>query len=138
TSPRIYSQLVTSDLGVDSGHFSSAPGKEFSVLLQASFKLFVDQVGESSTDLDSLYGILTKWNDLEVSVWDGTIDLLSSWLFIFMLLFLVPFFGELIEFTAGIFCSAFFFFGVTTLLRFLAAASKHLLAAAMSPLIVAT
>ncbi|MCI18660.1 hypothetical protein A2U01_0039815, partial [Trifolium medium] len=77
-SPRIYSQLVTSDLGVDSGHFSSAPGKEFSILLQESFKLFFDQVGESRTDFDSLCGILAEWNDLKVSIWDEAIDLLSS------------------------------------------------------------
>ncbi|MCI55452.1 hypothetical protein A2U01_0076703, partial [Trifolium medium] len=88
----IYSQLVTSDLGVDSGYFSSAPGEEFIILLQASFKLFFDQVGESNTDLDSLCRIPAKWNDLEVSVGNGTIDLLSSWLFIFLLLFLLLFF----------------------------------------------
>ncbi|MCI46486.1 hypothetical protein A2U01_0067726, partial [Trifolium medium] len=105
--------------------------EEFSILLQASFKLFFDQVGESSTNLDTLCRILAKWNDLKVSVWDGMIDLLSSWLFVLLLFFFVLL-------TAGIFFSAFFFFGVTTVLRFFAAASKHLLAAAISPLIVAT
>ncbi|MCI76199.1 hypothetical protein A2U01_0097468, partial [Trifolium medium] len=46
-----------SDLGVDSGHFSSAPGEEFSILLQASFKLFFDQVGESNTNYDTIWAV---------------------------------------------------------------------------------
>ncbi|MCI91750.1 hypothetical protein A2U01_0113045, partial [Trifolium medium] len=54
TSPRIYRQLVTCDFWVNSGHFSSAPCEEFSVFFQVSFKLSLRQVGESSTDLDSL------------------------------------------------------------------------------------
>ncbi|MCI53384.1 hypothetical protein A2U01_0074630, partial [Trifolium medium] len=51
-------------------------------------------LGESSTDLDSFYRILAKWNDLKVSIWDVAIDLLSSWVFVILLFFLVLFFGE--------------------------------------------
>ncbi|KAK2404249.1 hypothetical protein QL285_053610 [Trifolium repens] len=39
--------------------------------------------------------------------------------------------------TAGILCSAFFFFGVASVFMFFAAASKHLLAATISPFRVA-
>ncbi|MCI89561.1 hypothetical protein A2U01_0110850, partial [Trifolium medium] len=42
------------------------------------------------------------------------------------------------ELTAGAGYSAFFFLGVVTMLMFFVEASKHLLAAAMSPLTVAT
>ncbi|MCI84348.1 hypothetical protein A2U01_0105625, partial [Trifolium medium] len=47
-------------------------------------------------------------------------------------------FGDPTEITTGVGCSALLFFGVVTVLRFFVAASKHLLATAMSPLTVAT
>ncbi|MCI49933.1 hypothetical protein A2U01_0071177, partial [Trifolium medium] len=92
--------------------------------------------------------ILAKGYDFKVPVWNRAVDLFSPWFLVLQLLFLALFFvsrasrstgfGDLTSLTVGAGCSAFFFFGVVTVLRFFVVASKHLLAAAMSPLIVAT
>ncbi|MCI73970.1 hypothetical protein A2U01_0095234, partial [Trifolium medium] len=43
TNGRIYGQLMTCDLGVQTGHLSSAPSKQVNILPEAGLQLFPRQ-----------------------------------------------------------------------------------------------
>ncbi|MCI54595.1 hypothetical protein A2U01_0075845, partial [Trifolium medium] len=68
TSRRIYGQLVTCDLGVQSGHLSSAPGEQINILSQTGLQLFPRQVGDPCADLHSSGRVHTKGNKLELAI----------------------------------------------------------------------
>ena len=64
----INGQVVTGDLGVESGHLRDASREQVCILPQASIDLIPLQVGESSVDLHAFVRVFTEGDEIEVSI----------------------------------------------------------------------